>query len=73
MCEVTERFIEMGLELGMEQGIERGIEQGIEQGREQNKIETIYSSIKEGLPIDLIARITALTIEEVEKILESKE
>lgn len=41
---------------------------GIEQGLEQEKEDTIVSSLKEKLPIQLIAKITRTTDEKVKEV-----
>ena len=60
--------IEEGIEKGIEQGIEKGIEQGIEKGIEKNTRETALKMIENGLDIQLIANITGLSVEEIEKL-----
>ena len=57
-----------GIEQGIEQGISQGIEQGIEQGAEQTKIETAKKFLKEGLPVEQIARCTDLPLEKVQEL-----
>ena len=57
-----------GLAEGIEQGILQGIEQGIEQGAEQTKIETAKKFLKEGLPVEQIARCTDLPLEKVQEL-----
>ena len=60
-----------GIEQGMERGIEQGIEQGIQQGIEQDKKEMILKSHQEGVDEALIARITGVDLETVQKIIRS--
>ena len=57
-----------GLEQGIEQGIKQGIEQGIERGREKNKLENAKRMKDKGYPLEEIADITGLSIEEIEKL-----
>ena len=57
-----------GLAEGIEQGIEKGIEQGIEQGAEQKAIETAKKLLKDNLPIEQIAKYTALPLEKVQEL-----
>ena len=57
--------LEIGLEQGRQQGLEQGRQQGLEQGSEQEKEDTIVSSLKAKLPIQLIAQIARTTIEKV--------
>ena len=57
-----------GIEQGISQVIEQGIEQGIERGAEQKAIETAKKLLKEGLPIEQIARCTDLPLEKVNQL-----
>ena len=57
---------------GRELGIKLGIERGIEQGIEQNKIEMIKNFYKIGTPIEDIAKASNLSIDEINKIINSK-
>ena len=57
-----------GIEQGIEKGIEQGIEQGIERGAEKTKIETAKKLLKEGLPVEQIARCTDLPLEKVQEL-----
>ena len=58
-----------GLEEGMEKGMEKGIAEGTEKGRLDEKRKIILSSFKKGLPLELIAEIVSISVEEVEQIL----
>jgi len=51
-------------------GIEKGIEQGIVQGIEQRNKEMVVAMKDEGLTVEKIVKISNLSIEEVEKLLE---
>jgi predicted transposase/invertase (TIGR01784 family) len=53
---------------GKEEGEKIGIEKGIEKGRAESRKETAIAILKEGMPVDLAAKISKLSIEEVEKI-----
>ena len=60
MCNLSE---------GIEQrGIEKGIEKGIAQGREQMANETVIEMLKGKMSVDMIARFTKLTVEQVKEI-----
>jgi len=53
----------------LSEGIEqRGIEKGIAQGREQMVNENIIGMLKEKISVEMIARITNLTVEQVKEI-----
>jgi predicted transposase/invertase (TIGR01784 family) len=70
MAEIAERtkeilkgtgVVEQLEEEAIERGMERGMERGIERGREQ----TARNFLKEGLPIETVARAAELPIEKV--------
>ena len=53
----------------LSEGIEqRGIEKGIAQGREQMVNENVIGMLKEKISVEMIARITNLTVEQVKEI-----
>ena len=60
-----------GIERGLKRGLEQGVVKGIEKGIEQTKIEHIKNMLDEGLAVDVIARITNKTEDEIIKIKES--
>ena len=65
-------YIEEGMEMGMEKGMEMGMEKGIEKGIPQGEIIKARKIAKEmkarGFVIDVIAELTNLSIEEIEKL-----
>ncbi|MGP1575788.1 MAG: hypothetical protein ACTTIB_09040, partial [Selenomonas sp.] len=63
-----ERGIAQGMERGIVQGMERGIAQGMERGAENTRRETALSMLKEELPVDMVARITNLSFEEIKAL-----
>ena len=68
MCNLSTGIYEQGLERGIAQGMERGIAQGMERGAENTRRETALSMLKEGLPTDMVARITNLSMEEIKTL-----
>jgi len=64
--------IKEGHRLGREEGLEQGIEQGIEQGQKlglhKKTMEVARLSIAQGLDNETIATITALSIDEIERL-----
>ena len=60
--------IEKGLEQGIEQGLEQGLEQGIEQGIEKAKYEDAKNMLKEGIDVDVVARVTGLPKDKIESL-----
>jgi predicted transposase/invertase (TIGR01784 family) len=70
---LTERNITMGIEEFLldqaeKKGRIEGIEEGIVKGIEKNNRETAIKMKKSGLESSLIANITGLSIEEIEKL-----
>ena len=59
-----QKGIEQGLQEGRQEGLEKGIQQGIRQGNIQNA----RGMKSEGIPVEIIAKITGLTRDEVEKL-----
>ena len=51
-----------------EEGIKEGIEKGIEKGKLAEQISIAKSMKKENIDIEVIKRVTGLTIEELEKL-----
>ena len=68
MCNLSTGIYEQGMERGIAQGMERGIAQGMERGAENTRRETALSMLKEGLPVDMVARITNLSIEDIKAL-----
>ena len=60
--------IKQGHEEGVKQGHEEGVKQGREEGIKEGKQETAKLMKAEGLPAELIAKITGLTLEEIENL-----
>ncbi|RWX49003.1 hypothetical protein VT99_10351, partial [Candidatus Electrothrix marina] len=59
---------------GIEQGIEQGIKKGAEQGEKQKALQIAMNLIKKGvLDAQEIAELTELPVEEIEKMITSKE
>jgi len=54
-------------------GIQKGKEEGLKEGEKKAKIEIVKNSLKEGLDIDIISKLTGLTIEEIKKIKDENE
>ncbi|SMB88435.1 conserved hypothetical protein (putative transposase or invertase) [Desulfonispora thiosulfatigenes DSM 11270] len=52
----------------LEQIEERGIKKGIQKGIKEGEIKTAKNSLKLGIPLEQVAQISELTLEEVKKI-----
>ena len=59
---------EEGIKEGMEQGIEKGKEEGIKEGIKENQILTAKNMKKENIDINIISKVTGLSIEKIEKL-----
>jgi predicted transposase/invertase (TIGR01784 family) len=64
MQTIAEKWVKKGREQGIEQGREQGIEQGMEKGMEK----FVENSLKEGLPIETIKRITGFPEEKINRM-----
>ncbi len=51
-----------------QEGFREGMEKGIEKGMEKGKAEIARNLKNDGIPLDVIARNTGLSIEEIEKL-----
>ena len=60
MCNLSE-----GVE---RRGIEKGMALGLAEGREQMANETVIGMLKEKLSVDMISRVTKLSVEQVKEI-----
>ena len=47
---------------------DEGREEGLQEGREVEKKETVIKMVKEGFTVDLIAKITGLTSEQIKEL-----
>ena len=52
---------------------EEGIEIGRKEGKKENKIEIAKNMLKKGMEISIIAEITELSVEEIEKLKKNSE
>jgi predicted transposase/invertase (TIGR01784 family) len=53
---------------GFEQGIEKGIEKGLAEGMEKKSIEIVLKMIAENIPVEMIIKLTNLSVEEIKKL-----
>jgi predicted transposase/invertase (TIGR01784 family) len=71
--ELAEEDRKAQLEWAHLDGIEKGIEKGVERGIEKGLVETAATALKEGLPPDLIQRITGLDLDTINKLVASQQ
>ena len=60
--------LEEGLKRGREEGREEGRMEGREEGREEGRVETAKNFKCNGVPLELIAKCTGLSIETIEAL-----
>ena len=65
MRTIADSYIEEGFNKGILQGTEKGIEKGIEKG----KAELIKMMLNQGNPVDKIAKITGLSVSDIQKLI----
>ena len=58
---------------GLERGVKKGYKLGVEDGVEQKAIEDAKAMLQENCDVDLICRVTKLSLDEVEKLKEEFE
>ena len=59
---------EKGMKKGIEKGIEKGIKKGIEKGEKKRNKEIALNLLTYNTPIDVIAKSTGLSIEEIKNL-----
>ena len=59
---------EKGLQEGREKGLQEGLEKGLQEGREEEKCRNARGMKAEGIPAGTIARITGLTVDEINRL-----
>ena len=60
----------LGLEKGEKLGLEKGEKLGLEKGIKEGKIEMIINLLQENMSLEIISKISGLTIAEIKKIQE---
>ena len=65
---IAEYSYETDIKVQRREAYREGLAEGIEQGAEQKAIETAKKLLKEGLPVEQIARCTELPLEKVQEL-----
>jgi predicted transposase/invertase (TIGR01784 family) len=68
MCNLSEGVERRGIEKGIEKGMVLGLAEGRVEGRAEGRAEVAIELLKEKLSIEMIARATKLTVEQVKEI-----
>lgn len=66
-----ERGVQEGIKKGLQEGIERGLEKGIKKGVKKSKLNIAKRSLREGLDVMTVAKITGLSVDEIETMSET--
>ncbi len=64
----AEEGLKKGMKKGMEKGIEKGLQKGLAEGKKTALLQTAKQSLKAGLSIEMITKITGLSQREVERL-----
>ncbi|RLD10813.1 hypothetical protein DRI50_10655 [candidate division KSB1 bacterium] len=68
LTETLEEILRKREEKGIRKGIRKGLREGKQKGIQEEKMNTAIQLLKEGLDVNFIARVTALSQEEIEKL-----
>ena len=63
-----EKGMQKGMEKGIEKGIKQGIEQGLREGEHAKTIEIAKEMLKENIDINVISKVTNLSISEINSL-----
>ena len=63
-----QNYISYAREKGLEEGRAEGIMEGIEKGREEGRIEAARNMLADEISIDLVAKYTGLSIEQIKEL-----
>ena len=70
LAEGMEKGLAEGMEKGLAEGMEKGLAEGMEKGRVKSQKETALRLLKMGLPLEVAAQGSALSLEEVKALIE---
>jgi predicted transposase/invertase (TIGR01784 family) len=57
-----------GVEEGRQEGLQKGLQEGRQEGRQEEKIEVACNLLRAKMPVDLVAKGTGLSLEEVARL-----
>jgi len=66
--EKVKRYEKVFIEEGFEKGVEEGFEKGIEEGFEKANLKTVTKGIEEGLPDEIISKLTDFPIDFIKNL-----
>ena len=68
MSSAWETGMEKGLQEGREQGMKQGMQQGLQQGIRQERQDIVFRMLEKGMDPEMIADLTGMNIEEIQKL-----
>ena len=77
MCEAVRKYGDEredrgrseGMQQGMQKGMQQGMQKGMQKGMQQERVETIRNALKINLPLETVAQLVRLPVEEVRKLI----
>lgn len=77
MCEAVRKYGDEredrgrseGMQQGMQKGMQQGMQKGMQKGMQQERVETIRNALKMNLPLETVAQLVRLPVEEVRKLI----
>ena len=63
-----EEGMKEGIQKGIQKGLKEGMQKGIKEGVQKEQLRFIISMIKKNLPLDVIAELAELSVDDIEKI-----
>jgi len=69
---IKQKGYDEGIQQGIQEGIQKGIQEGIRQGKKELKEDMVLRSLKAGLEIELIQKLTGLGKKEILEIQQKK-
>ena len=81
MCEAVRKYGDEredrgrseGMQQGMQKGMQQGMQKGMQKGMQQERVETIRNALKMNLPLETVAQLVRLPVEEVRKLIAEME
>lgn len=65
---IVEKIRRAGQRKGLREGMQRGLEKGLAEGRREEALRIAGSMLEDGLPRELIVRITGLSEDDVKSL-----
>ena len=66
--EGIEEGLKEGLKEGLDKGLKEGLDKGLREGEKKGKIEIAKNMLKEGLGVNLISKLSGLSVKEIEEL-----